>query len=178
MVHKTVFILAALTGWAFSMSHNEAIQRCETRVSLLKGQSERLMDDSFRGSLKKIMDDMAQTLQKLRGAKTAQEIFALSNDCHNGARSAEWIVERYGKQTPAGLQNSAIQKPLDPAPQVESLLTNAVVETPKPAEKSQKGLSRKVGAKKSSNKPSNKFMRAKHRTSKRIKAKATTPMSA
>lgn len=171
---KLNFFVTVLTlsSAAFAMNHPEAVQRCETRVNLLKGQTERVTDPTFKDSLKKIMGDMDQTLVRLKTAKTAQDIFALSNECHNGARSAEWMVERYGKTTPAGLQTAATQKPLEQAPQVESLLTNTAAEVSQPAEKAVKSLPEKKAASKKNRRA--KVMKAKHKRGKSARRNKST----
>lgn len=107
----------------YGLNQQEAVKRCEVRFESLKAQEGRLSDPAFKGVFDKVTSDMQVTIDHLKKAKTAPEVFSYSNTCHNGARSLEWLLEKYGQplsivSPPKGME--AQQQQLSPEP--ESLL--------------------------------------------------------
>ena len=168
---------------AYGLSKEEAIKKCEGRITALEQQKNRC-DDKIAVVYMQVLEDLKGLLTDLKKSEEPPKIMSLYTTCQEGLTAMEWIVSRYGKSAkietvtmPPVVANSA---PTDN----KAMATNpAPAETQSPATARKANFKKKVGSnlnvlkvkkKIRVKKSKSALVRARHKASKTHRNRAKT----
>ncbi len=178
---------------AYGLSKEEAIKKCEGRITALEQQKNRC-DDKIAVVYMQVLEDLKGLLTDLKKSEEPPKIMSLYTTCQEGLTAMEWIVSRYGKSAkietvtmPPVVANSAPTKAMatNPAPtDNKAMATNpAPAETQSPATARKANFKKKVGSnlnvlkvkkKIRVKKSKSALVRARHKASKTHRNRART----
>ncbi len=81
---------------AHGLSKDEAVKKCEARITVLEQQKDRF-GDKIAGIFGLALDDFKKMLTQLKASEDPPQIMSLYTTCQEGLTAVEWILNRYGK---------------------------------------------------------------------------------
>lgn len=109
---------------AYGLSKEEAVKKCEARITALEQQAYRCSDTIPENFYKSVLADLKGLVDELKKSEEPPKIMSCYTTCQEGLTAMEWLLNRYGKQAkseaksePAPLVKENASKPeVVPAP--------------------------------------------------------------